>query len=137
MSEYVDLSAALDGRLNSMPGSWNIAWENRPFTPVDDELYLRPTLLTGQTVGATIGADGTDDSVGIYQVDVFAPVGKGKKKAIETADLIADRFKPVTELTYGAVTVRAVRVSRAPAKTEQGRYRIPVEVTYQTYTTKR
>ena len=114
-----------------------VAWENDIYKPIKGTLYLRPTLLPGDTVGATLSSGGTDEHVGVYQIDVFAEATKGKKAAIVMADLIADRFKPVTEMAYGGVTVRAVSVSRGAGVTESGWYKIPVTVRYLAFTTKR
>ena len=137
MSEFLSISAALDGHLNGMASVPPVAWSNTDYTPVIGTLYLRPTLLPGDTVGATISATGTDEHIGLYQVDIFAPAGAGKNAAIVMADLIADRFKPVTELTHSTVIVRSVRVSREAATTENGWYRMPVVIQYLSFTTKR
>ena len=137
MSEFLSISAALDARLNAMTSVPPVAWENLAYKPIKGTLYLRPTLLPAGTVGATVGATGTDEHVGIYQVDVMGDSGKGKNAAIVMADLIADQFKPVTELTHGGLTVRCVTVSRGRAQTEDDRYMIPVEIKYLSFTTKR
>ena len=137
MSAFLSISAALDGHLNVMPSLPPVAWENVPYTPDEDGLYLRPTLLAGDTVGASIGSDGSDEHVGVYQVDVFAIASTGKNAAITMADLIADHFKPSVELTHNGVSVNVVRVSRSAAIAEGSRYKISVDVRYQSFTTKR
>lgn len=137
MSEFLNISAALDTQLNAMASVPPVAWENRPYKPVDGTLYLRPTLLAGDTVGATLSATGTDEHVGVYQIDVIGDAGKGKGEVVTMADLVADQFKPVTELTYSGTTVRCVRVSRGAARTEGSRYIISVDVQYLCYTVKR
>ena len=137
MSEFMNISAALDGKLNDMAGLPSVAWENKAFKPTKGTLYIRPTLLPGDTVGATVGSAGTDEHVGIYQVDVMGDSGKGKNAAMVMADKIADQFKPVTELTYSGTVVRCVSVSRGAAKIDDDRYMIPVTVTYLSFTTKR
>jgi len=137
MSEFTNISAALDGHLNTMASVPPIAWENKTYKPVKGTLYIRPTLLPGNTVGATLSTAGTDEHVGIYQIDVISEATKGKNAAIVMADLVADRFKPVTEITYSGVTVRAVTVSRGAGVVESGWYKIPVTVRYLAFTTKR
>jgi len=137
MSEFLSISAALDARLNTMASVPPVAWENDAYKPIKGTLYLRPTLLPAPTTGATLGGTGTDEQVGIYQIDVVGDSGEGKNEAIVMADLIADQFKPVTELTHAAVTVRCVTVSRGPALIQEDRYVIPVTVSYLSFTTKR
>lgn len=136
MSVFADISYMLDTHLGGMTGKPNlIAWENRVVEPVKDELYIRPTLISGDVNQATLGESGTDMNIGIYQVDVFAPSGKGKKEAIEMADLIANRFKRGTDLTHNGRTLRTRSVSRQVAVNDiNGWFMIPVEINYIAYT---
>jgi hypothetical protein len=94
-------------------------------------------MLPGDTVGATVGATGTDEHIGVYQVDVFAPTGTGKGAAVVMADNIANHFKPVTELTYNGRLVRCVTVSIGAAVQNGDWYQIPVDINYLSFTTKR
>ena len=137
MSEFLNISSALDTRLAAMASVPPVAWENSNYSPVKGTLYLRATLLPGDTEGATIGSGGTDEHVGLYQIDVMGGVGKGKNATVVMADLVADHFKPVTELTDSGTTVRCVSVSRGTGRNENGRWRIPVTVKYLSFTTKR
>ena len=100
MSIFTDISAALDQQLFTMAGLPPVAWENDDFEPTLNTLYLRPTLIAGDVNQATLGDNGLDMNVGIYQVDVFAQSGEGKFSSLEMADLIADHFKRGTDLTY-------------------------------------
>ena len=136
MTVFVDISAALNARLNTL-GSDPIAWANDKYTPVKDTLYLRPTLLPAETVSATLSAAGTDKQEGIYQVDVFAPSDTGRNEAYAAADAIAEHFKPVTELTYNGRVVRCVTVSIGTTFQDGGWYMLPVEIRYRSYTAKR
>ena len=134
MTVFLDITAALDGHLNTMTSVPPVAWENITYEPVVGTLYLRPTLLFGNTEIATIGdTTSTDQNIGIYQVDVFAEAGKGKNAAIVQADLVADRFKRGTEITYNGLTVRVKNVSMAQPVTVDGWYQVPVEIEYESY----
>ena len=137
MSEFLEISSALDTHLNTMGSVPPVAWENKEFKPTKDTLYLRAFILPGETVGAAVGAAGSDEHVGIYQVDVLAAIDGGKNAAVVMADLVADRFKPVTLLTSGTTTVKCITVSRGPAYRDEGRYVIPVTVRYLSLTAKR
>lgn len=136
MSIFTDISYMFDTQLGSMVGKPNtIAYENRPVSPNKDELYLRATLLPGDVEQSSLGDNGTDRNVGIYQVDVFAPSGKGKKEAIEMADLIANQFKRGTYLNHNGRTLRIRAVSRQASQNDvNGWFMIPVEVHYIAYT---
>ncbi len=135
MSIFLDISAAFDNHLNTMTGKPSIAWENKIYTPVTGTLYARPTLLPGDVSQATLGDSGTDQNLGIYQIDVFAEAGKGKNEAVSMADTIANRFKRGTDLTYNGRTIRVRSVSRqAGINNADGWFQIPIEIIYISFT---
>ena len=137
MSVFFDIQAALDSHLNNMPTLPPVAWENAGYEPTIGTLFIRPTILPADTVGATLGATGTDENFGVYQIDVFAEAGKAKNEAVLMADRIADHFKPVTELLYNDRLIRCVTASRAASQIIDGWYQIPIDITYLSHTIKR
>jgi len=134
---FKDIKAALDVRLSTMTGLPSVAWQNTSYEPVLGTTYLRPTVLPGNTVGATLGSSGSDEHVGVYQIDIFTKAGIGRGVATVLTDTIGDHFKPVTELVYNAQTVRCVSVSIGAAREGDGWYQIPVDINYMAFTTKR
>ncbi len=144
MSVFLDISAALDGHLSAMIGlptlldsdgnNIGAAWDNKEAVPVIGELWLRPTLLPAETVQATLGESGQDMSQGVYQIDVFAPLGEGKNEALAMADKIADHFKRGTDLVYNSRTVRIKNVSQAASVKNEGWFQIPINIVYMTHT---
>ena len=135
MSVFADISAALDEHLSLMPSLPPVAWENLDYTPELGTLYLRPTLLPAETIQSTLGENGTDQNTGIYQVDVFAPLGQGKQEAMSIADKIANHFKRGTDLTYNNRKLRIRNTGREVSTTEvNGWYSIPVTMTYISFT---
>lgn len=135
MTVFFDISAALDGNLDSMSGKPPIALENGKYTPVMGTLFVRPTLIPGDTIQASLGSTGTDQSVGIYQIDIFSEAGEGKNEAIIMADLIADQFKRGTVMTYNSRTVRVMNVSRGSSVNNvDGWFQIPIVITYISFT---
>ena len=131
---FRDIGAALDKHLNDMAGKPPIAWPNDEYSPVKDTLYARPTNLQGSTFAETE----KDRTNGIYQIDVFAPSGIGKGTAIAMADLIADRFKQDTEITYNSQTVRIQTCSMTNvSNTDQGWYQIMIEAQYYCFSARR
>ena len=136
MSTYfLDISAALDKHLNDMTSLPSVAWPNKKFTPTTGTIYIRPTLLTGDSIPTTF-AD--DMNIGIYQIDIFAEAGQGKAEIQAMADLIADRFKVDTQMTYNGVTVEIKTVSQKAARNnEDGWYQMPIEIVYFSFTPRR
>lgn len=134
---FADISAALDSQLNTLPGSSPIAWANTNYKPTKNTLYLRPNILPASANQSGLGSAGIDTHLGIYQVDIFAPTGKGRGIAEAKADAIADHFKRGTDLVYNGVTVRLGNNSRAAATIEDDRYVISVSINYMVHATPR
>tara|TARA_R100000951_G_C2598477_1_gene167399 strand:- start:64 stop:471 length:408 start_codon:yes stop_codon:yes gene_type:complete len=128
---FNDMQAALDARLESMSGSYDIAWPNVPYEPEANETYLRPTFLPTETLQSSLGATGKDFTVGIYQVDVFTVAGTGRTAI---TDSIADHFKRGTNLTYNGQTLRVQSVSISPAVIDGSWQQVPVSISFYTYT---
>ena len=127
---FSDISAALDDRLSSLTGSSPVAWQNTVFKPAKSTLYLRPSLLPVSSAQIGLGSAGLDEHSGIYQVDVYAPSGKGRSEAEVKADSVADHFKRGTDLTYNGVTVRLGDTSRNQGLMEDDRFVISVSINY-------
>lgn len=129
MSTYFnDIEAALASRLNTL-GSTPIAWPNVQYEP--SGVYLRPNLISGETVQASLGDTGKDETNGIYQVDVVQPKNQGRS---QLPDAIADHFKRGTVLSYNGVKVRVRSVSTGPAVLDGAWYFVPVSINIQSYT---
>jgi len=138
MSVFGDLDKMLVAHLNSMVGLPSVAWENKDFDPVHGNIYLRPTLLAGEVYQASLGENGTDGNLGIYQIDIFIESGKGRSEAVNMADIISNHFKRGTYLTYNGRTLRTKNVSRRVGTNNgDGWYQIPVIINYIAFTTAR
>lgn len=139
MSVFLDISYTLNARLNAMASLPPVAWENsNEYKPVIGTLYLRPTVIPGDVFQSSLGENGQDQNVGIYQIDVFAESGEGYNDAIVMADLIANHFKRGTTLTYNNRTVRIRNTSRQVGiNSNDGWYQVPVEIPYISFTTPR
>lgn len=133
---FTKISAALDGHLNTMTGKPAIAWPNDDYAPVIGTLYARPTNLAGDFGQITLGSSGQDRVDGIYQVDIFSPSGKGKLESMTMADLIADRFKRGTNITYSGLTLRIRGVSgpKNAINEDNGWFHTFIEITYRANT---
>ena len=136
MTVFFDISAALDGNLNSMSSLPPVAWTNEQYTPTQGTLYLRPTLLPADSNAATIG-DGTDINIGIYQIDIFSPADEGKNEIMLMSDTIAEQFKRDTVLTYNSRNITIRRTSQRYVGNFGGWLHFAVDVEYYSFTGKR
>lgn len=137
MSAFSDIQSALDNHLNGMSSLPPVAWENRAFEPTQGTLYVRQTNLQGDTIQATLGESGEDETVGVYQIDIFSPQGEGKKEGIDMSDAIANRFKRGTVMTYNGVNVTVRSVSRGASINSDGWFQIPITIVYRVHTAAR
>jgi len=98
---FLDIQAALDSRLATLPDSPPVAWENVKYKPIQGVTYLRPTNLPSATFA--VGMANTDSTrlVGLYQVDVFAPTEGGPGESLGVIDAIADIFPRGLIMTQG------------------------------------
>ena len=129
MMTFSDIRGALQERLATMPLEYPVAWENVKFEP-NGEIYLRATLLTGATDQFCLGESGSNETSGIFQVDVFYPKGKGQ-------DCIPDQIANWFErqfLTLNETTVRCRGVSVLQGEDDKNYFIVPVQIVYQAIT---
>ena len=130
-THFNDIQAALDARLNSLAGGYDIAWPNTVFEPEADQTFLSPSFLPAETTQASLGSNGKDNTTGIYQIDVVYPAGSGRSTI---PDSVADHFKRGTVLSYNGINVRVRSVSISPALTEGAFHFVPISVDFYIYT---
>lgn len=135
---FFNIQVALDGSLSTVAGVIPVAWQypgaQGPYEPVTGTLYLRPTNLSGDTAQAGLGVSGLDETLGVYQVDIIAPLNATKKTILDLADDIADRFKRGSIHSYNGVNVR-VRSASVGSITRDGAWMLlPVNISYFVFT---
>lgn len=148
-STFLDISVALDTLLQdasgystavfdeSPYGGVYVAWPNKGFTPDITLVNVRPTNLQGDTVGITLGDDGNDETIGVYQIDIFGNAGDGKNTVLRLADYYAEVFKPTTILNYGNSSATVFRASIGTAVNEDAYYKINLDIRYRAFSLKR
>lgn len=134
-SVFHDISAALDNHLSLMAGLPPVAWENKDFAPVKNALYLRPINMQGETVAVT---QDKDETIGVYTIGIYAPVGKGKNAVVTMSDLVADHFAQDSSVAYLTQSVRVKNVSRTPIVVgSDGWLYMTVDVVYYAFSDRR
>jgi len=128
---FNDIQAALDNRLNTFSGGYDIAWPNINYEPAGNATFLTPNFIPEETLQVGLGTNGKDETNGIYQIDVVYPAGQGRSSE---PDSVADHFKRGTVMSYNDVNVRVRSVSIAQAITDGAYHFVPITVNFQTYT---
>jgi hypothetical protein len=134
-THFQDISAALDNKLNTFAAANNIpvAWDGRGYKPIIGTMYLRQTLLPGNTTSTGLSYDSCLEHIGVYQVDVMTAIDKGKGQAVTTADLIATAFSR-GQLVYNGKIVTIKQASRRTGSPDNAWYIVPVIINYQSIT---
>ncbi|OBS88664.1 hypothetical protein AYL25_14275 [Enterobacter roggenkampii] len=94
-----DIASALAARL----GAWadaedlSVAWENVPFTPPANEMYLavHDMPVTPRTIDLGLRCRIYS---GVYQINVVAPAGTGRNDVVALADRVAELFPEGQEI---------------------------------------
>ncbi|MCG8608957.1 MAG: DUF4128 domain-containing protein [Pseudomonadales bacterium] len=132
-THFLDISAALSGRLNTLTDLPPVAWMNRIYSPVDGTLFLKEFWMPGEVEQSDLGTSGRDFHQGIYQVNIFCPTNNAKNEGLVLADRIADHFARSTTLTYNDVNLRITKTKIVGGAPDGAWWIVPVEIHYETY----
>jgi hypothetical protein len=125
-----NIRAAFTAKLLTLSPMPSIAWENVEYTPTPGIPYLMPFLLPGEPVQAELGQAGQNRHVGIYQVSVYSPSGKGVGDISTLRDKVIDLFKRGTVLTYSATSLTIQKSFGGPTMQETDWIHLPVTIRY-------
>ena len=128
---FSDIEAAFTVKMNGLADRPAVAWPNVKFEPNGKKPYLRISVIPAETVQASLGATGKDETNGICQVSCFVPAGTGKS---DLPDIIADHFKRGTVLVYNGTRIRLRSPSIGVSVVDGAFYFVPVSIPYQTFT---
>lgn len=100
----------------TLAGYSNVAWDDLPAaTPASEAVWARVSIqhATG-TQGSLAGEQGVRrwDNRGVLIVQVFAPVGDGKKKVREAAQVVVNAYRGAKD---GSVWFRNTRMNEIGA----------------------
>ncbi len=128
---FQDFTQALEIRLDAINPKPPIAWPNQNYSPVTGTLYLQPSELPGTSSTATI--DYSELQIGIYQIDVRAPIDTGAAEALSQAEAIADHFAAQRKLTRNGTEVRIKSISRNQGLRDGAWFVVSVSIVYDGY----
>lgn len=131
MGYFTDISAALDSRLNAFGKT--TAWQNKNFKPKTGQTYLKPELLPADSVNLTIEGLSAIEHLGVYQVDIVAPINKGKSEGLTLADGLASHYSNVT-VDYNGVKAVIKSISIGTARRDDSWYITPIFIEYRAIT---
>lgn len=139
---YDQIQAALEGHLldhDGVPtdpatGNTLVAFENAPFTPVDQEPWWRVNFRPTTAQRGAMGDTGYSRADGIMIVELYYPAGGGSGDARRAADDLINHFKSGTRIeSDDGVLVSIPRVMRSPGLSEPRWYHLNVEIWWTAY----
>ena len=107
-------------------------WQGAAFTPPDPiAVHVRETLLPGaeRVVSITRGA-ASAESVGIYQVDVYAPADRGTAELDAAVEAIRAAFTPGTQATADGVWLAIDAASPLATSEDDRQLQSPLSITW-------
>lgn len=131
MAVFANIAKILDTRLKALPSSPSIAWPNTKFVPGNFAMYIRPTLILGDTDVYTL--NDRNMLPGIYQVDVFSQLNRGIASAYAVADEIKNHFDGDKEMTEGSTILHIHGISLAQGERDDAWFHIYVSINFQAF----
>lgn len=130
MSQVV-IRKLLENHLKALAPSFPTAWENADYKPVTGTAYQEPFLLPTIPDNSSLGS-GHYIELGLFQVNVKYPQGKGANPAQSKAEAIKAHFQRATTLTENDIILVITQTPRiAPAFVSDGWYVVPITINYQ------
>ncbi|MFA0813360.1 phage tail terminator-like protein [Microbulbifer epialgicus] len=105
-------------------------YENDGFEPNVGTPYAAVYNLPADSYQNTVGEIGRDERVGILQISIFYPVGKGRGNALAMADQILTHFKAGSTPEYSGQTVTVQSSTISPGRVVDGWYQLDISAAW-------
>lgn len=127
---FKDIKVALDLKLSELTGDYPIVFDNANYHPTLNNGYIRPTIIPGNS--AMVDIKGSQEEIGIYQIDMVFPVNAGLVNVLAKSDELFALFKN-QELQYNDTIVYVREVSRLPFFKEDAWVVGAIQINYVSY----
>ncbi len=107
----------------------DVAWVNANFDPTGKSAWLATSFMPTGRGTATKDTVGIYDD-GIFQVDVFVPVGSYASKANTIAGDVLDAFLVNSTISYNGVKLTINDSTFAAPQLSEAWYQIPISINY-------
>lgn len=134
-SVYDKIRQALEVELNSVADIPDIAWENVDFNPVENESYIRVSVVPLSRNPSSLGDNFQFFYRGYFELMVYTPKNIGPSQADDLADLLMETFDPPKTLTVDDVSVqiRTTEREQGISLPDMPYYYVPVVVSWFCY----
>jgi hypothetical protein len=121
IKSFIDLSTAEGWQ-------YDIVTENSPAKPDLTKTWIGVTYLPNVPDVVTLGNGGEDELTGIFQLDIFMPLGKGEKEALDISDKLRTYFTAGRRFVYMGQEVVIRNCGRSQGFIANNQFRIPISV---------
>jgi hypothetical protein len=104
----------------------NIALPNVPFSPESNKQFFVLSFLPGEPEPAGMGTEAYNRFDGIFQVDVYSPIGKGEDEVNAKYEALSKLFE--RGKCFGEVIIQKVYCPLREQDDEMGAYRAVVRI---------
>jgi hypothetical protein len=132
---YTSLQQALDEHLKTVTGLPPLNEENTRAVPKTNVAWSRSTFLPAVPLIESLGASGKQRKQGLFQIDLYYPIGTGVADANEMADTVLSYFSSSADIT-SSPRIYIDRSWREPGKTLDNFYYVSVLVSWFAFATK-
>lgn len=127
--QYVDIDSAFDTYYEA--GAFGLTTAKEGLELTDHTLpYASVYMLPGGEDVLTNGTSGYDESAGVYQVDLYYPIGAGKGDILTKGDEIKTHFFTGKRLTNGDTEIQIQNTDRFPIVNEDDKLRLTLSINW-------
>ena len=100
MNFMQDIRSCLETHLDSTVGLPEISWDNVAFNPVENTPFIRAMFIPTSLRPEMRGYNPTQRYQGLFTLQVHAPENQGTKDSNDLVEILLDRFKATTDLSF-------------------------------------
>lgn len=104
----------------------NVAYPNKPFCIPQNKTWYKINCTFDEPFASSFGNEGQNRWVGVFQIDVYTPIGKGEVQFENIYEAIAKLFKRGTELDEIVI----MKVYKAMSEVGDNYYRNVIRVEF-------
>lgn len=117
----------------AMKGYGDIAWPNIEYEPVIGKCFAIPTLIPARTLNYDF--ENRYKYAGIYQIDVFVPIGSGNQQLYDIIKQLTTVFREETEIiTIDNIVVSVMAIAKRKSERQESWYVGSIDVEYLCFT---
>jgi hypothetical protein len=125
-----EIHQALDTAVAAITGLPPTTTENVTGKPVANAPFTRTTMIPARPNRLTVGVTGKDELIGLFQVDLYYPVGSGVTASLTAAESVVTAFPRTWQTTVSGDVLRVTSSWIEGGRTINSWYAVAVMLSY-------